>query len=161
MRWVKSNIENFLGDPNNVTIFGESAGSAAVQYLILSPLSKGLFHKAIMQSGSALNQWASGSNNKENISQILNLKTTDEKEILETLRELPVEKLFEVQQKLEEVVHKKLLSVQCDDADFSREILLEIKGRMDLLLKNHRVMPFLLKNQKIFCNLALTTKFHF
>ncbi len=49
--WVKENIENFGGDPSNVTIFGESAGGFSVAALLVSPLSKGLFHKAIVQSG--------------------------------------------------------------------------------------------------------------
>ncbi|XP_050531754.1 venom carboxylesterase-6-like isoform X2 [Daktulosphaira vitifoliae] len=58
LRWVKENIRQFGGDPDHVTIFGESAGSASVGYHLLSPLSKGLFHKAIMQSGSPLCKWA-------------------------------------------------------------------------------------------------------
>lgn len=57
LRWVKENIKSFGGNPNNVTIFGVSAGSASVEFQILSPLSKGLFHKAILQSGSTLNPW--------------------------------------------------------------------------------------------------------
>ena len=41
LRWVQQNIEQFGGDPNNVTIFGESAGGASVHYQMLTPMSKG------------------------------------------------------------------------------------------------------------------------
>jgi len=52
LKWVQRNISTFGGDPNNVTIFGESAGGRNVTSLLASPLSKGLFHRAISQSGS-------------------------------------------------------------------------------------------------------------
>ncbi|XP_019614783.1 PREDICTED: liver carboxylesterase-like [Branchiostoma belcheri] len=52
MIWVKENIRNFGGDPERVTIFGESAGGVSVSYQVLSPLSKGLFQRAISQSGT-------------------------------------------------------------------------------------------------------------
>jgi len=51
LKWVNKNISNFGGDKNNVTIFGESAGGHNVLSLLVSPLAKGLFHKAISQSG--------------------------------------------------------------------------------------------------------------
>jgi para-nitrobenzyl esterase len=52
LNWVRDNIAQFGGDPDNVTIFGQSAGSQSVCALMASPLSKGLFHKAIGQSAS-------------------------------------------------------------------------------------------------------------
>ena len=50
--WVKTNISNYGGDPNNVTIFGQSGGGAKVNTLMAMPRAEGLFHKAINQSGS-------------------------------------------------------------------------------------------------------------
>jgi para-nitrobenzyl esterase len=54
LRWVRDNIEAFGGDPGNVTIFGESAGSFAVCMLLMMPEARGLFHRAVAQSGAAL-----------------------------------------------------------------------------------------------------------
>jgi len=54
LEWLQANIANFGGDPNNVTIFGESAGGHSVLSLIASPNTGGLFHKAIVQSGALL-----------------------------------------------------------------------------------------------------------
>lgn len=51
--WVRRNIASFGGDPDNVTIFGESAGGMSVATLLASPAARGLFHKAIAQSGAA------------------------------------------------------------------------------------------------------------
>jgi len=52
LQWVRDNIEHFGGDPDNVTIFGESAGGWSVCNLLACPLAEGLFHKAILQSGA-------------------------------------------------------------------------------------------------------------
>jgi para-nitrobenzyl esterase len=51
LEWVKRNVAAFGGDPGNVTIFGESAGGGSVNTLMVTPLARGLFHKAIVQSG--------------------------------------------------------------------------------------------------------------
>jgi len=52
LEWVRDNIEGFGGDPSNVTIFGESAGGMSVGALLAAPAARGLFHKAIPQSGA-------------------------------------------------------------------------------------------------------------
>uniref|UniRef100_I3KBP8 Carboxylic ester hydrolase n=1 Tax=Oreochromis niloticus TaxID=8128 RepID=I3KBP8_ORENI len=53
LKWIQQHIHNFGGDPGLVTIFGESAGGVSVSLLLLSPLSDGLFHRAIAESGTA------------------------------------------------------------------------------------------------------------
>ncbi len=51
LKWIKKNIASFGGDPSNITIAGQSAGSFSINALVASPLAKGLFHKAIAESG--------------------------------------------------------------------------------------------------------------
>lgn len=97
LRWVKKNIGNFGGDANNVTIFGISAGGASVEYLLLSPLAAGSFHKAIAQSGSSLLPWAQNSNIKQLASKIPAQRgktITDDVKLLEYLKDLPINELI-------------------------------------------------------------------
>src|SRR6266567_4386653 len=54
LRWVRDNIDRFGGDPGNVTIFGESGGGGKVSVLLAMPAARGLFHRAIIQSGAAI-----------------------------------------------------------------------------------------------------------
>jgi para-nitrobenzyl esterase len=61
LRWVKGNIAAFGGDPDNVTIFGQSAGSSSANFLMSSPLTKGLFHRVIGESGGAFAPTVPGS----------------------------------------------------------------------------------------------------
>ncbi|KAK7100619.1 neuroligin-3-like [Littorina saxatilis] len=60
LQWVRDTISAFNGDPNNVTIFGESAGSGMTSLLLMAKKARGLFHKAIMESGVSLSPWAVG-----------------------------------------------------------------------------------------------------
>lgn len=53
LEWVRDHIADFGGDPSQVTVFGESAGGMSIACLMASPLAKGLFHRAVVQSGSA------------------------------------------------------------------------------------------------------------
>ncbi|XP_046564548.1 cholinesterase 1-like [Haliotis rubra] len=57
LQWIKTNIEAFGGDSNNITIIGESAGAASVAYHVLYPGSKGLFQRAVLQSGAVTPVW--------------------------------------------------------------------------------------------------------
>ncbi len=52
IKWVKKHIQDFGGDPNNITVMGQSAGAMCIQCMLLSPKCKGLFEKAIMMSGA-------------------------------------------------------------------------------------------------------------
>ncbi|KAM3955470.1 LOW QUALITY PROTEIN: uncharacterized protein ACR2FA_010623 [Aphomia sociella] len=56
--WIKDNIEDLNGDPTSVTLMGHGTGAACVNFLLLSQISNGLFHRAILMSGSALSDWA-------------------------------------------------------------------------------------------------------
>uniref|UniRef100_A0A348G5Z4 Carboxylic ester hydrolase n=1 Tax=Odontomachus monticola TaxID=613454 RepID=A0A348G5Z4_ODOMO len=91
IRWVHENIAAFGGDPNRVTIFGESAGGASVHYHMISPLSQGLFHRGISQSGTTHCPWAfvqPGLANKKAkaLAERLNCPTESSKELLACLR---------------------------------------------------------------------------
>ena len=71
LKWVEKNIASFGGDPENVTIFGQSAGSASVCALMTSPLAQGLFHKVIGQSASCLNAYDSDITGEERGHQLM------------------------------------------------------------------------------------------
>ncbi|XP_072492053.1 pyrethroid hydrolase Ces2e-like isoform X2 [Notamacropus eugenii] len=77
LRWVRKNIAHFGGDPGRVTIFGESAGGTSVSSHVLSPMSKGLFHRAIMQSGVAILPGLMSSSSESIINHIANLSACE------------------------------------------------------------------------------------
>ncbi|KAJ1082455.1 hypothetical protein NDU88_002623 [Pleurodeles waltl] len=99
LQWIQKNIEDFGGDPDSVTIFGESAGGASVSLLVLSPLSKGLFHKAISESGVSLfpGMFSTDEEMVVAVNKIANLTgcgLTDSAEIVNCMREKTEEEIL-------------------------------------------------------------------
>lgn len=97
LRWIQKNISHFGGDPDNVTIFGESAGASAVHYLMLSPSCKGLFKRAISQSGAAYNSWGYARHPRECaylLAKRLGFNATNDEELLNFLKKAPVDDII-------------------------------------------------------------------
>ena len=92
LQWVRDNIAQFGGDPGNVTIFGQSGGGGKVSTLLAMPSAKGLFHKAIVQSGSTLKQIPRDEAQKttERVAAQIGLKSTQVAE----LQQVPLAKLL-------------------------------------------------------------------
>ena len=97
IRWVRDNVAAFGGDPENITIMGQSAGAASVQMLCQSPLTDGLFQKAVMSSGCGLGSMMSGKLEASCAFWQEVMKRCGCESLAE-FRALPVEKLFEVWQ---------------------------------------------------------------
>jgi para-nitrobenzyl esterase len=94
LEWIKENISAFGGDPNNVTIFGQSGGAGKVSTLMAMPAAKGLFHRAIAQSGAALTATpaAQAVKTTEQVLQRLNIKPDQ----LDQLQSVSMQALIDV-----------------------------------------------------------------
>tara|TARA_R110000796_G_scaffold37722_4_gene95401 strand:- start:313764 stop:315461 length:1698 start_codon:yes stop_codon:yes gene_type:complete len=107
LEWVKTNITSFGGDPNNVTIFGQSGGGAKVNTLMAMPIAKGLFHKAINQSGAFSNNFLKKEDAQaiaaETIS-ILGLDATN----IDSIQNIPFEVLAEASNKALKITAEKM-----------------------------------------------------
>lgn len=99
LRWVRKNIAQFGGDPENVTVFGESAGGASSALHVLSPMSKGLFKRAIPMSGVPLCEWSIPFEPKQRafaLGKLLGFETNDPDKLFTFLQSVPVKKLVDV-----------------------------------------------------------------
>lgn len=106
LKWTKGNIVNFGGDPNNITIFGQSGGGAKVNTLMAMPKAKGLFHKAINQSGSFRMAVLEKEDTQEIGAEVLNqLKL--EPSLVDSLQTIPFEVLAKASSKALKVVEEK------------------------------------------------------
>ncbi|XP_067638497.1 uncharacterized protein Nlg1 [Eurosta solidaginis] len=91
LHWIKENIGSFGGDKDSVTLMGHSTGAACVNYLMISPVASGLFHRAILMSGSAMSDWAVSNHSLQLTMQVahtLNCPLSDDnEEMLSCLRQ--------------------------------------------------------------------------
>ncbi len=100
LKWVQENIKAFGGDPSNVTIAGQSAGAFSVNFLVASPLAKGLFHRAIAESGGAVLPTGRFSRNgslKEAEQSGLSFAEKAGASDIKQLRQIPADSLLKIQ----------------------------------------------------------------
>lgn len=104
LQWIRDNIQSFGGDSTCVTLFGHGAGGLAVNYLLLSPLTRGLFHRAISSSGNALVTGSLAKRNEnysdplvatQELAKALGCPTDTNLKMVDCLRTKPVESLLD------------------------------------------------------------------
>ncbi|XP_023210237.1 neuroligin-3-like [Centruroides sculpturatus] len=100
LHWIQENVAEFGGDPRNVTLFGHGQGAACVNLLMLSPMAKGLFQRAIIQSGSALSPWAiarEALTYTRHLARVLGCPIQESNALVDCMRERPVADIMRVQ----------------------------------------------------------------
>lgn len=99
LQWVYKNIANFKGDPENICVFGESAGASCVHFQVLNEKSRRFIKSAICQSGSAFSGWSFRGNSTEKdvrqVAKLLGCESESIDDVLETLIKAPVKDLYE------------------------------------------------------------------
>lgn len=107
LEWVKTNISNFGGDPDNVTIFGQSGGGAKVNTLMAMPAAKGLFHKAINQSGSFRTAMLEKSETQRIAAEVLNALGLKPEQV-DSLQHIPYPQLAAAGKKALKIIDEKM-----------------------------------------------------
>lgn len=128
LKWVHANIQAFGGDPDNVTLMGQSAGAMSVQQHLLSPLSKPYIAKAVMSSGCGVNKMLGGAKPPENSygfwQQVMNTAGCND---LEAFRALPVKELFAAMDKVKkESKVKGMVCTPCTDGVFAAKAAIDV-----------------------------------
>ncbi|XP_006561626.1 neuroligin 5 isoform X1 [Apis mellifera] len=100
LRWVRENIAAFGGDPTKITLIGHDTGAALVNLLLLAPYGKGLFHRVVLSSGSALSPWASVHDPNDlrlKVGEQIGCSTENDEDIADCLRGVPLRELMAVE----------------------------------------------------------------
>ncbi|XP_071033569.1 neuroligin-4, X-linked-like isoform X2 [Parasteatoda tepidariorum] len=100
LHWIQENIAEFGGDPNNVTLFGHGHGAACINFLMISPMARGLFQRAILQSGSAFSPWAlarDSATHTRYLASVLDCPTRDNTALVECIRQRSISDIMRVQ----------------------------------------------------------------
>ncbi|CAG4983736.1 unnamed protein product [Colias eurytheme] len=125
LQWIQQNIAAFGGDPDNVTVFGHGSGAAFVDLLTLSEMSKGLIHRAISQSGSAMAPWAVSRDNLKyaiSVAEALGHRITNLENLTDAFRRTSVSALMAVIGDLE-LTDNSLAFAPC----LEREVAADVK----------------------------------
>lgn len=115
LRWVKENIAQFGGNPNDITLVGHGSGAAAVDLVTMSPMATGLVNKAIAQSGNALSPWAVSRDNLEyavQVAESLGHRITNIEDLSEIFKRTSVAALMGVINDLD-LTHNSLAFAPC------------------------------------------------
>jgi carboxylesterase type B len=135
LKWVQENIGSFGGNPEQVTLFGESAGGSSTDLHILSPMSKGLFHKAIAQSGFSTTAYVTLSSkvSARYVQFSEKLNCLNKQQMLSCLRSKTTEEIIEAQGPFEFLFMGSYLPVQVVDGVFlpDKPTVLMAEGRFN------------------------------
>lgn len=152
LRWIQKHIAQFGGDPNSVTISGMSAGGASVNYLMLSPQSEGLFHRAIAMSGSALCWWANIPHQEKTARKLgiaMRCPLTSTEDMVECLRTKPAKDIMIAQSSLYEWHHDKMEKEPMNiwsprpDLEAKENAILPIEPELAMKVGQIQPVPFL------------------
>lgn len=105
LRWVNENVAKFGGDPGRVTIFGGSSGGVSVGYHMVSPMSKGLFHRAILHSGTPSCSWSTtvpgvARERYKSVTEYAGCAGNTTRDVLRCLKTIPAEFFADVHERL-------------------------------------------------------------
>ena len=146
LRWVKKNIAAFGGDPDNVTLFGQSAGGMSASLLLASNTTEGLFQRVIIQSGSSLSSWAI---NRQPvwvaslIAKELGYDTKDPKKIYEIFSKVSYQQLIKARPKkpLGMYFDTQLLNHPCVEQEIEGEEAVITDFPYNVFIKNTKNIP--------------------